>query len=380
MSLKRGRLIVANEHKNHHNHSTSLISSPILHYHCRNNMDALVQRSIHLANSKKRSSQPWNFDEPWQQNFHIFSPSDSKWQTFEAGNSTTAPDANATKTENLALYSWNIDFMLPFPDSRMRLAVRHLEGLVKGLDEKTASVIYLQECVDSDLALLAADPWVRDNFAITDLDISNWQSGHYGTVTLIDKRFPITSCFRVHYSQTVMERDCLCVDVKLNDKTIRLCNSHLESLTLEPPRRPPQMQMIAKHMKAAGIDGAAVAGDFNAIQDFDRSLHSDNGLSDAFLEQGGDEYDAEGGHTWGQQAATFQREKFGTSRMDKVFFCGSLTCTRFARFGAGVELENKAERKHIVELGFDRPWITDHLGVMAVFEVVAGHAASQARM
>jgi tyrosyl-DNA phosphodiesterase 2 len=56
--------------------------------------------------------------------------------------------------------------------------------------------------------------------------------------------------------------------------------------------------------------------------------------------------------------------------MDKVFFCGGLQCLKFERFGANVELEDDSERRHIVSLGFDRPWITDHLGVVAVFEVV----------
>ena len=64
------------------------------------------------------------------------------------------------------------------------------------------------------------------------------------------------------------------------------------------------------------------------------------------------------------------RERFGTSRMYKVFFCGGLQCLKFERFGANIEVEDARERKDIAALGFDRPWITDHLGVVAVFEVV----------
>ena len=81
------------------------------------------------------------------------------------------------------------------------------------------------------------------------------------------------------------------------------------------------------------------------------------------------------GHTWGQQAATSFREKFGTSRMDKVFYCGDVCCVSFERFGADTELEDEEERTQIVQLGFDRPWITDHLGVKAVFELADGSAA-----
>ncbi|KAK3720169.1 hypothetical protein LTR37_003993 [Vermiconidia calcicola] len=329
-------------------------------------MDEVAKKAMGAAQSKKRTSVPWNFDEPWKQPYYVYS---NKWQPIDPSHTNSEQQPYASSLSQLALYAWNIDFMLPFADSRMQLAIRHLEKLVNRLDNSTARVIYLQECVESDLKLLTRDPWVQRCFALTDIDIDNWQSGHYGTVTLVDRRLFITSCFRVHYFQTRMERDGLFVDILLSDKTVRLCNTHLESLAMEPPLRPPQMQMVAKYMRDATFHGAAVAGDFNAIQDFDRHLHSDNGLKDAFLELGGSEEDAEGGHTWGQQAATFQREKFGTSRMDKVFFCGGIRCNQFERFGSGVELENDDERKKIVDSGFDRPWITDHLGVMAVFKV-----------
>ncbi|KAF2484139.1 Endonuclease/exonuclease/phosphatase [Neohortaea acidophila] len=335
-------------------------------------MDELVKRSIREVDAKKKATVPWKLDEPWKQSYHVFSVDRNNWVAIDPTTQSTthtSPDASITR---LALYSWNIDFMLPFPNSRMRTAIRHLEEAhVAMLDAQTASVIYLQECVASDLQLLASDPWVRSTFALTDLDITNWQSGHYGTVTLVDRRLAIADCFRVHYSQSAMERDAFFVDIRLgkNQDIVRLCNSHLESLALEPAYRPPQMQLIAKYMRDTSVHGALAAGDFNAIQDFDRHLHSDNGLKDAYLELGGREEDAEAGHTWGQQAATVLRERFGTTRMDKVYFCGGVRCLGFERFGAGEEIPDESERRQIVELGFDRPWVTDHLGVKAVFEV-----------
>ena len=332
-------------------------------------MDDLVKRSIQEAESKKRSSVPWSFDEPWKQPYYIYHQEKTIWNSVEAKPSDGMPFDKIAAVKRLSLYSWNIDFMLPFPDARMKAALRHLEKLVEGLDPDTASVVYLQECVESDINLITSDEWVRNNFTLSDINTDNWQSGHYGTVTLIDRRLPITSCFRVHYSQTRMERDGLFVDITVKNKPIRLCNTHLESLAFEPPYRPPQMQIVARYMHNPDVHGAAVAGDFNAIQYFDKSLHSDNDLEDAYLEFGGDENNAKGGHTWGQQAATVQRERFGTSRMDKVFFCGGLNCVHFGRFGADVEVQDDNQRKELVALGFDRPWITDHLGVMAIFEV-----------
>lgn len=179
---------------------------------------------------------------------------------------------------------------------------------------------------------------------------------------------PITSVFRVPYSASAMERDGLFVDILLQDNRIRLCNTHLESLALEPEFRIPQIKLCGEFLRDSAVEAAVLAGDLNAIQAFDRRLHEDNGLRDAFLEVGGREEDAEG-HTWGQQAATSQRERFGTSRMDKVFFCGEVELLSFEKFGAGVLVEDPKEQEHLVGLGFDAPWITDNLGVKAVVNI-----------
>lgn len=331
-------------------------------------MDALIQQSIKAVQTKAKRSVPWKPDTPQHQPYYTFSSpgnaSHGDWVSVQSP-SNSEPSSNL---ELLALYSWNIDFMLPHSDSRMRIGLRHLESLVGKLPSTTTTVIFFQECLESDLQLIASDPWVQKTFQITDLDANNWLSGHYGTTSLIDKRLPIEACFRVHYSRTRMERDGFFVDLKVgHDSVIRLCNTHLESLALEPPLRPSQMEVCSQYMRDKGIRGAVVAGDFNAIQEFDRRLHSVNGLKDAYLEVGGREDDAEGGHTWGQQAATAQRKRFGTSRMDKMFYCGDLVCRSFERFGMDVVVEDARERKDIVKLGFEKPYITDHLGVKAVF-------------
>ncbi|KAI2612175.1 uncharacterized protein GGS25DRAFT_517868 [Hypoxylon fragiforme] len=109
--------------------------------------------------------------------------------------------------------------------------------------------------------------------------------------------------------------------------------------------------------------------------------------SETILSLGGEE-DSEEGHTWGQQAATSLRERFGCSRMDKVFFTPGkgLRLRRFGRFGGDVVLggdggggdgdgdgdgDGEGEKAdQIVRLGFEKPWVTDHLGVVAEVEVV----------
>lgn len=328
-------------------------------------MDKVIQRNITVMDASKKASVPWKLDEPYVQPWYAFS--DGKWHAMGAGSSKPLP---VSKTPNrLALFSWNIDFMLPFPNSRMQTALAELRRLTNGDSQRAsiASVVLLQECLLSDLHIIQFDAWVRDNFIITDIDTSSWSSGYYGTTTLIDKRLSLRSCFRVHYAETTMERDALFVDLGIADRIVRICNTHLESLALQPPRRPSQMKVAASYMHQSSVHGSILSGDLNAIEDFDRRLHTDNELKDAYLELGGSD-DSADGHTWGQQASTALRERFGTCRMDKVFYCGDLQLKSFEKFGEGVVVPDEAEQKEIVHLGFEKPWITDHLGVKAIFD------------
>lgn len=344
-------------------------------------MEVIIAQAIKDTAALRKTSVPWNPDEPYAQSYYAFDTATSSWVS-------KSPSKDATQTEpsagitNIALHTWNIDFMLPFPEARMKPALAHLDRLTSptSLPTTTAPVIFLQECTASDLNTIAATPWVRERYHLTDLDPTNWATTHYGTTTLVDSRLPITAAFRVHYSKTRMDRDALFVDVSLgpDNKKIRLCNTHLESLAFDPPFRPPQMQVVASYMHGEHVHAALAAGDFNAIQPFDRTLHVDgnNNLRDAFLELGGRE-DTDEGFTWGQQAATKLREQFGCSRMDKVYVCGGVKLLKFKRFGEDVLTEGEDESKQIMELGFEKAWITDHLGVMAEVEVVSRQEKEQ---
>ncbi|KIX98718.1 uncharacterized protein Z520_05179 [Fonsecaea multimorphosa CBS 102226] len=327
-------------------------------------MDPKLKKIIELIESKKKSSHPWNRQERFDQPYFSFSPETSPWQ--QVVPSKSAPDVPGTA--KFMLLSWNIDFMLPFTDERMRAAIKHLQSHVDGTS--LPSVIMLQEMLETDLALLQTQPWIRANYNMTDIDNKYWESGHYGTCTLVPKALPITSVFRVHYEQTVMERDGLFVDVHFgNGQIIRICNTHLESLVADPPKRPHQLATAAKWMHDPEASGSVLGGDLNAIQDFDKTLHSDNNLQDAYLSLGGKE-DTDQGYTWGQMAPTRLRNMFGCSRMDKLFFCGQLKCEKFERFGMGIEAEEENVRQTLIkEEGLEAGWVTDHLGVKAEFSV-----------
>ncbi|KAI1295191.1 Endonuclease/exonuclease/phosphatase [Xylaria venustula] len=337
---------------------------------------------------KPADSVPWAPDKPHAQPIFAF---DSSSQAWTASNPTpTSPiqphpqdGSKPTKVKKLALLSWNIDFMLPHANLRMQAGLAELRSHIEALPPDTASVIFLQECVPGDLDTIGATAWVQAGFLRTDIDNAGWASRAYGTTTLVDRRLAVANVFRAHYALTRMDRDALFVDVVVrkgegegegedegDGKIIRFCNTHLESLALEPPYRPPQVALAARFMQEGSVHGALLAGDLNAIQPFDRTLHSANGLRDAYLELGGQE-DSEEGYTWGQQAPPEFRKAFGCSRMDKVFYCGGVSVDKFARFGADIEVEGDNESQDILSWGeFEKAWITDHLGVFAEISVV----------
>jgi tyrosyl-DNA phosphodiesterase 2 len=326
-------------------------------------MDPKLKQIIELIESKKKSSHPWKHHERYDQPCFSYSPDTSSWQ--EATNSGTNSGRVVSK---FSVMSWNIDFMLPFTDERMMPAIKHLKAHVD--DAYSPTVIMLQEMLETDLALLQAQPWIRQHYDMTDIGNKYWESGHYGTCSLIPKSLHIASVFRVHYRETAMERDGLFVDIDVGmGQLIRICNTHLESLVADPPKRPAQMTVAAKWMHDPAVSGSVLGGDLNAIQPFDKKLHSDNDLQDAFLALGGKE-DSDDGYTWGQMAPTKQRNMFGCSRMDKLYFCGNLKCEKFERFGYGVEAEEPSVRETLLnEEGLEAPWVTDHMGVKADFSV-----------
>jgi tyrosyl-DNA phosphodiesterase 2 len=334
-------------------------------------MQAMYEKALRAINAKKKDSVPWERDEPHPQPYYTFSQQKNGWVSMWPVSHPKDKAVDEDIPAKLSLYTWNVDFMLPHPNERMNAALAHLASIIRPTRPSALAVMFLQEMLESDLTILRDHPGIRAHFYMTDITAEHWESGHYGTVTLIDKRLPIEEVFRVHYTDTKMERDALFVDIlhPASPKSVRFCNTHLESLIADPPLRPLQTRTAAKFMHDGNLVGSILAGDLNAIQPFDRTLHSDNRLKDAYLELGGNEED-EKGHTWGQQAATNLRTQFGTSRMDKVFFCGVLEVKKLEHFGVDVIVEDtEIVANDLMMLGLEKAWVTDHLGVRADFEL-----------
>jgi tyrosyl-DNA phosphodiesterase 2 len=318
----------------------------------------------------QRSSFPWTRDTPFSQPYFTYATDREIWRpSTDASAPSPSPSIDL---RNITLITWNIDFMLPLTCARFSAALSHLQSLLFPSPSSSLAaptIVFLQEMLVSDLRLLQSTTWVRENFYLTDINDEYWESGYYGTVTLIDRRLHVKDVFRVHYTATRMDRDGLFVDITAGeDQVLRFCNTHLESLVADPPLRPAQMTVAAQYLHAPTVYASFLAGDLNAIQPFDRTLHSDNGLKDAYLEMGGKE-DSDEGYTWGQQAQTRLRQTYGCSRMDKVFYSGGAAVKHFERIGVDVEVEAEEDKQLLIKGGLDKGWVTDHLGLMVEFAI-----------
>lgn len=306
-----------------------------------------------------------------------YADTDGTWQP----NSTVQPSSlprqgRPMNPKTIRLISWNIDVLIGFAEERMRAALQYLDQVVAYTHGETALVVFLQEMGRSDLEQIREAEWVKQRFNITELDNQNWLGPFYGTTTLLDRRLTIKNVFRAPWISR-FDRDGLFVDIALtntqpgndNKKVLRLCNTHLESLIADPPVRPLQLAAASKILKENSVASALIAGDFNAIQPFDRTLHSENDLKDSYLELGGQE-DSDDGFTWGYQVPQWMRDKFGCSRMDKILLRGDVQPKSFERIGVDVKVAEEEREK--VQKEIEGGWVTDHYGVMGDFEFTDG--------
>jgi tyrosyl-DNA phosphodiesterase 2 len=264
------------------------------------------------------------------------------WQPIQPTHPDPTPSPLLT---NLRLISWNIDFRAAYPRERMSSALSHLEKVVATIPPTSATVIFLQEMMESegddaqdaeDLTLLTNAPWIRDKFHITGIDISRWNAA-YGNVTLVDRRLDVASASRLRFVSEY-GRDALWIDIPLlsasmsdeaGGKVLRLCNIHLDSSY--GSMRPIQWKALAHHMQDidAGVAASIIAGDCNANQPRDAHEPVSNGFKDAYLELGSAE-DDESGATWGFQSLDWKR--WGRKRLDKQVFWGDVEVSGWRRW------------------------------------------------
>ncbi len=290
----------------------------------------------------------------------------------------------------LKIVSWNIDLASPGPAERASAVMKHLKEHFG--DAPESLVVMLQEVRHESLQAILENPWVRRNFAVSDVEApqamyknilgesflieqSEWETYSYFTIMLVPKNMSILNCSRIPFV-TKMARDALVVDVPIStnnestqsSESLRLCTTHLESLWDAGLYRLGQLAVISRLLKESSVSGhrfvgGLVGGDMNAMNKLEHELHKapDVDLLDAWNDVPPqdplvlnpfkrDLTDGRGrGNTFGYQSSSAKRNG---GRYDKFFYTGSLqtvTLTetediagRIGRLGIGLKTEVEA--------------------------------------
>lgn len=233
--------------------------------------------------------------------------------------------------------TWNVDAFGDFHESRMDGILSRFQQMLA--DDNGPDVVFFQEVSRKALAHLLQSAWFREQWVSSEADETNWADVPFATMTLlshcsfdiisgdgknspkptssstVDAGSGLCPLWRVKYPSR-FKRDALCCDIFWGTETrIRLVNVHLDSLPIQPNRRPLQAAIAANLLRTAGVGCGVIAGDWNPLSEDDMALVEENGLVDAWrmLRPGED------GYTWGLDGKS---EPFPPGRLDKVALLG----------------------------------------------------------
>jgi tyrosyl-DNA phosphodiesterase 2 len=150
----------------------------------------------------------------------------------------------------LTVVTWNTWFAPYAFEARFR-------ALLEVARARRPDVICLQEIVAESLEMLLAEPWVREEYRVSDATGDTFDS--YGVVIL--SRLPVRSLV-LHELPTHMDRRLLTAELVAGSSRIVVATVHLESLKHSPGLRAEQLAVIFPLLRAAGPD-AVLVGDFN---------------------------------------------------------------------------------------------------------------------
>lgn len=268
------------------------------------------------------------------------------------------------------LVTWNLDFTAPDKKKRLVAALSYIQQHV--LDCRTISerpepcCIMLQEVHESVFTQILNAEWVRRCFIVVPTGVDKWpDQAQYGNVTLVSRTIPVVNASTIIFTNSKMKRNAVFVDIKLSipahdDEprlsggivTLRVANTHLESMPEGAAARPKQLKLIAAALRGRGIFGGIVAGDMNAISPADETIVEAAKLYDAWEGEGEDEDE---GFTWGYQSPG----QLPPGRLDKVL------TTRQEGF-----VVDHPERIGIGEEIGRGKWVSDHYGLVTRVHIV----------
>lgn len=267
---------------------------------------------------------------------------------------------------SIRVLTWNVDFSERNPRQRLQRALEHIQHdvfLCKGGEKPAPCCILLQEVKHEAFRVIMAFEWFRDYFVMAPMSPEHWPLGaDYGTVTLVSRTVPVSCAHTIEFSNSEFTRNALFVDVKLSVPssyrpklvTLRIGNTHLESLTRGTSKRPQQLELIADFLQEEGVHGAVVCGDMNAIAPSDMHIPAQVGLCDAW--QSGE--DTEVGYTWGYQT---HENRYPAGRLDKMLYV--------ARNGYMLE------EPRCIGVGVrttQGQWASDHYGLITTVHIISG--------
>jgi tyrosyl-DNA phosphodiesterase 2 len=271
---------------------------------------------------------------------------------------------------SIKIVTWNVDFQSPQVRARVHVALQYLEKHVFKCPRGEAPepcVIMLQEVHSDALPHLLDYGWIRDHFVVTPINHTRWPNeSHYGNVTLVSRTLVVVKACILHFGHSSQSRAGVVVDIKLNtpataaesrEVTMRLINTHLESLPDGVHYRPIQLSILASYLKKRDeVQGGVIAGDMNAIGPSEVGFPVDVGLRDAWRKPDGDE----SGFTWGYQGGG----DFPAARLDKVLYLPRRGYKVDEPGRIGIDL-----RAEYTEGGEDI-WVSDHYGLVATLRVL----------
>ncbi|PLB35905.1 endonuclease/exonuclease/phosphatase family protein [Aspergillus candidus] len=226
---------------------------------------------------------------PIFQSWHQFDTSSNKWLPLDSphkpSEESSTADTTPAQDSKLVLATWNVDAGAPDSATRISSIISHLQA-----SAPLVNVIFLQEVSRTALSTLLATPWLREHWYSSEADTTNWGAGPFATMTLVSKSklrdSALGPVWRLKYPSR-FQRDALCCDIFLPSGSaplsrVRLINVHLDSLPIQPSKRPIQLSIIASYLRAAGR--GVVAGDFNPVLPEDDALIGTNELKDVWAD------------------------------------------------------------------------------------------------
>lgn len=320
---------------------------------------------------------------PAFQRWHVFDNSASKWAAVQPGHVINTKNSPSTsQAPKLRLLTWNIDAFGESHESRMEGILSEVQQMRTGVSGP--DIVFFQEVSRKALNYLLQHAWVRETWILSEADETNWANVPFATVILLshaqfgidggnfgseaecistlataassDALFSLGPVWRVNYPSRY-NRDALCCDIFWNRTTrIRLINVHLDSLPMQPNRRPRQVAIVASLLRTAGVDYGIVAGDWNPVMEEDKGLVQLNGLVDAWEHL---HPDVEG-FTWGLDG---MGAPFPPNRLDKVAVLGlrpvDMKVVHPGTVSTTMEAEGEEEKM---------PW-SDHSGLICTFSL-----------